>query len=78
MEREPRPRKESDNDRVDEGIDIYYKMIDDNPQIEPTIWATITVYVLANGYKNCDYTYEEFRQEIDKAFEHYKKLFETL
>lgn len=76
MEREPRPRKESDNDRIDEGIDLFYKMVDDNHQIEPTLWASVTAFILVNGYKNCGYTYEEFRQENDKTFEHYKTMFD--
>ncbi len=76
MNKEPRPPKHDDNNRIQEGIELYYEMMAKNPQIEVSLWASVTIFVLVNGYKQCDYSYEEFRSEIDIAFDHYKFLFD--
>lgn len=73
--REPRPKKETDNDDIEKAIDLIYELMECNPSIEPTLWSSAVTYVLINGYKQSGYSYKEFRKEISTAFDHYEHIF---
>jgi hypothetical protein len=76
MERERRPGKKTDNEEIERAINLLYELMQFNTQIEPTLWSSAFTFIIANGYKQCGYTYEEFRNTIHLGFEHYKYLFD--
>lgn len=76
MERERRPGKNTDNAEIERAINLLYELMQFNTQIEPTLWSSAFTFVVVNGYKQCGYTYEEFRNQIHLGFEHYKYLFD--
>jgi len=75
MQRERRPRKSSDNQDIDKAVKLIYELMDFNTHIEPTLWSSAVTFVLINGYKQCGYSYKDFRHEISTAFDHYEDIF---
>jgi hypothetical protein len=75
MTKELRPRLATDHMNVNKAIDEIYETMNKS-DIEITLWSPALIYVLISGYKNCGFTYEEFRLEMDMAFEHYKDIFD--
>ena len=76
MDKTHRIPKPDDDDKINEGIDLFYKLMNKNKQIESSLWVIVCVFVLCNVYSNCGFTYHEFLAEISKAFEHYRQIFD--
>lgn len=76
MKRERRPRKATDNSDIDKAINLIYELMEFNQSIEPTLWSSAVTFVLINGYKQCGYSYKDFRHEISTAFDHYEYIFD--
>lgn len=67
--------KPTDNLNVNRAIDEIYDTMNKS-DIEITLYVPALIYILANGYKQCNYNYQEFRDELHDAFEFYKIIFE--
>ena len=73
--KEFKPSKPDDNENVAKAINILDEVMELNPQIEQTLWCPAFIFVLIRGFKYCGFTYEEFRNEVHQAFEHYKGFY---
>lgn len=51
-------------------------MVELNPQIESSLWATVLIYILTKGYADSGMDYNEFKNDVNQAFEHYKFLWD--
>lgn len=71
-----RPPHKDDQKKIQNAIDLIYELMETNRQIESTLWMPATVFVLINGFKQSGFTYKEFREEVEAAFEHYKEFFD--
>jgi hypothetical protein len=71
-----RPGKENDQENIDNGIDLIYALMEDNPQIEPTLWAASIIRVLVNGYKNSKMSHNEFKFDMHSMIDYYREFFE--
>jgi hypothetical protein len=67
---EKRPGKLTDQEETEKAYQILLKAMQDNPDIESTLWVGAFWSCIVNGYRNCDMSYEEFCSELDsvKAF----------
>ena len=73
---EIRKEKPTDTEQIDKGIDLVYDLIELNPQIESTLWLSVFVFMLMEGHRNNKIPYYLFRQEMNRAFEHYREYYE--
>jgi hypothetical protein len=64
---------ESDIDNVERGYEILLDFIENNKEIETTLWCTIFWIAITKGYRNSGFSYEEFLDEITIASSHFKK-----
>ena len=67
-----RPLQESDQENTEKAFNLIKKLMINHPEIESTLWASATWSILADGYKNSDFNYEEFVQETERIIEHFK------
>ena len=74
--RKIRPPKDTDQENVEKGFQLILNLMNEHKEIEPTLWASAVASVLATGYLDEGFSYNEFSQEIDDIKEHYKSWFE--
>ena len=71
-----RPRLKSDQENAEKAYQLLLNFLNENSDIEPTIWAGAVWGVLVNGYVNCNFTYKEFKDEMNVVLEHYEHWFD--
>ncbi len=74
--KERRESKETDQQQTQKAYDLILDLIQKHSEIEPTLWIGAMFSVLANGYKNSNFSYDEFCQEINNVSKHYKSCWE--
>ncbi len=67
-----RKPKKSDQEQVEKAFDLLYNIVQENPHIEPTLWASAMWSCLVNVYINSGTPHKEFCEETEKIKEHYK------
>lgn len=72
---ESRTPKSDDRDQLNKAINLIYETIEFNNNIEPTLWVCALYYILAKGHQQSGFTSQQFKTEMDKAFDHYKDIF---
>ncbi len=76
MDKIRREPKETDRENIEKGIELLKNLIISNDQIEPTLWTSVFIYALMKGYKNSGFTYLEFKELMEEAFQHYQEWYE--
>jgi hypothetical protein len=71
-----RPPRPDDQDNAQKAYQLIMDLMEMNKGIEPALWCGAVWSVLVNGYKQCDFSYEDFRQEVNKISQHYKSWWE--
>ncbi len=69
-----RTPREGDQKKIEEAVNLIFELMSLNPRIEPTLWCAAVLSVLVRGFKESDYSYKEFREEMDEAFDYYQYL----
>ena len=70
--KEIRPPHENDQEKIQRAYDLIMDLMNNHPEIEPTLWCGAVWSALVVGYKVCRFSYAEFRDEIFKISRHYK------
>ena len=60
-----RPPKPDDQDQCDKACDLLYDFLKENNHIEPTIWVSSMISVIAQSYINTGLSHEFFCRELD-------------
>lgn len=74
--KEIRPPTKLDQDETEKAYQMVMQLMNDHPEIESTLWCGAIWSVLVNGYEQCDYSYEEFCNEVKRISVHYKSWFD--
>jgi len=72
---EKRVPKEKDQEQIEIAYELIRNLMQQHPEIEPSLWAAAVWSVLVNGYKACGFNYKMFREETSKAVKHYEQWF---
>ena len=72
---ERRMPKKSDQQKIEKGFHLIKSLMQDHPEIEPTLWAGAVWSILVDGYVASGMSYEKFTQEWDDLKHHYKPWF---
>jgi hypothetical protein len=70
---EMRQRKETDQEESEKGFQLLRKVMQDNPQIEPTLWVVAMWSCIVNAYIGSGMSHELFCEQCEKTKNHYKK-----
>lgn len=70
--KEIRQQLPDDQDNAEKAYRLIRDLMKINNNIEPVIWCSAVWGVLVNGYKQCNFSYEDFLQEVDEVSKHYK------
>lgn len=73
--KEIRLSKKTDRENTEKAFKILKNAMQSHPEIEPTLWAGATWSCLVEGYRNSEFSYEDFCEEWDKIKKHYKSWF---
>lgn len=70
--KERRPSQENDQANVEKAYQLIKELMSQHPEIEGSLWAGAVWSVFVNGYKQSDFSYEDFCQEVKDACAHSK------
>ena len=71
--REP---KEDDQENIEYAYHAIQEVFDGNPQVDGSIFSGALISHLVGGYIQTGITPAQFREELDKMEEYYKKMWE--
>ncbi len=66
----------TDQDEIQRAYLMLKDFMGQNSGIETSLWASAFWSILANGYINYGFSYDEFRNELIRILEHSKQWFE--
>ena len=75
INRQVRPPKDTDHDQVQKAICLIKDLVNLNLNVEKTLWISAFVAILCDSYGQSGFTYEEFRKDMESAFDFYKDAF---
>jgi hypothetical protein len=75
---ENRPGKPTDQEETERAYQILLKTMQDNPDIEQTLWSGACWSALVNGHINSGITYEEFCKEMESVRQFFKYKWRAL
>lgn len=70
--KENRKPKKDDQELAQKAYELIVDLMRNNQQIEPNLWGAAIWSVLTKGYKESNFTYHEFCQEVRDALNHYE------
>lgn len=73
-----RPPRSDDQDKINKAIYMLKRMAETFSDIETSLWMSAFVYCLVSMHKNSEVTFKQFKEHINKAFDHYKDFYEEL
>jgi uncharacterized protein (DUF4213/DUF364 family) len=74
--KEIRPPQASDQENTEKAYELIINLINENEEIERTLWVGAIWSVLVNGYHQCDFSYKDFCEEVKMVSKHYKSWWE--
>lgn len=72
-----RPPKETDQDETEKAFQLLDKMVEDHPEIEPTIWVGACLSAVAASFRVNGLSYDEFVSEMQRAIVIYKSWWDN-
>lgn len=71
-----RPSKPDDQEKTQFAFNLIVDLFEKYPDIEGNIWSAACWSALAQGYINCDFSFEEFKKELISFLAHSRKWFD--
>jgi len=65
-----------DMENTEKAFQLIKDLMSSHKEIEPTLWAGALFSVIADGYKNCGFSYEEFSEEVNTVLSHYRNYWD--
>lgn len=68
--------KTTDQANIQRGYELVNSLIEEHPEIESSLWVGIFLSSIATSFIESELEYEDFREELESAIDHYEDWWE--